>query len=184
MANKFNKTASGMMAFLAALSRAQGKMEKVLPSPLIYPAQKTRWLCTNVKRHKLSLCYVRTVTKRRNKQPLLCTHRTSTWNLRRCGLKETPTTVCASVLCRNLFYKWQHPAQVHPHASAISIAMCSVFDCWTASSGCTVCLLHLNLRGIVSPHLGERVAHLKSQWCKSMLLHFSTLALSIVPPMD
>lgn len=87
------------------------KKEKVLPSPLIYPAQKTRWLCTNVKRHKLILCYVRTVTKRRNKQPSLGTDHTSTWNLRRCGLKEhrqlfasldvVDTTVCcASVLCR------------------------------------------------------------------------------------
>lgn len=140
----------------------KGKKQKVLPSPPIYPAQKTRWLCTNVKWHKLLLCYVRTVTKRRNKQPPLCTDSTLPETLKDAVKRSADWTWWAPPYFAELVYKWQHPARVHPHTSAISIVMHSVFYCLGTSAGCTVCLLRLSLRGIVSPRLDLRAAHLKS----------------------
>lgn len=109
--------------------------------------------------------------------------------------RETPTTVCESQLGRHdcllappyfaeLVYKWQHPAQVHPHASAISIEMCSAFCCLAAGSRCTLCLLRLNLRGIVSPHLGWRAAHFKSNGVMQEPLTASFYTGTVCCPID
>lgn len=84
------------MGLLPALSRANRK--KVLPSPLIYPAQKKGWPCTNVKRHKLILCYVRTVTRGRSTQTFALYRPPLYLKPKPPLLKEKPTNVCESGL--------------------------------------------------------------------------------------